>query len=375
MRIFVVFPRRGSVYITESQIWLKHIIPSLTNLGHDIVLMDYDYERLHSIDPSSLENEDALRADFSQSIYDQVVQTHNEKPIDLFFSYLYSRAVESRVITDIRSLGILTLNFSCNNAHQFSTVEKIAPLFDYCMVPERQALQKFQEVGARPIHVQMGANQNLFQRLEKSREDSVVFVGTKYADRAAYLSAIVKSDVSLKVWGPMWQRPEIVDLASRGIFAFRAGGLPRAMRGLRRLVTGWGVDQTVAKVAGPALTDEAMVDAYNTSAIALNFSKALLEDGDGSYVRHIRMRDFEIPMTGILGMLEFSEELEEYYDIGTEVVTFETPEDLADKARYYMKHERERVKIAEAGYQRAIQNHTWEARFRSAFLQIGLGDL
>jgi hypothetical protein len=30
-------------------------------------------------------------------------------------------------------------------------------------------------------------------------------------------------------------------------------------------------------------------------------------------------------MTDTLGMLEFSEELEEYYDIWTEVVTFEMP--------------------------------------------------
>lgn len=372
MRIFLAFPKRGSIFIRDTEIWLKHVIPSLEKLGHELVVLERDFGSLIAGSFADSNEESQERQRFTEELYDAVVTAHQEKPVDLFFSYFYSRCVDHSVLSAINDLGIPTLNFSCNNVHQFFTVEEIAPKYDYCMVPERAALEKFEAVGARVIHVQMGANPDLFFRGNRQKEYPMIFIGSKYADRENYIATLVRAGVDVRVWGPGWQVQNARQLATKGMFAFKSGGIPRVWRGMRRLLSGWSDSQLVGKIAGPILTDDEMIATYNASSMALNFSKAIIEGTAQHYVRHIRMRDFEIPMTGAAAFLEYSDELGEYYDLETEIVSFDSPEELAAKATYYASHARELQMIAEAGYKRATTDHTWESRFKVAFDKIGL---
>ena len=371
MRIFLAFPKRGSILIQDTEIWLKHVVPSLEKLGHQLVVFDRDFGTLNSGSLSSAAKQQE-RSAVTTDLYDAVVRANREKPLDLFFSYFHADFIDHRVISDIRDLDIPTLNFSCNNVHQFFTVRDIAPLYDFCLVPEKAALESFSEVGARAIHVQMGANPALFKRFQVPKEYLVTFIGSKYADRAVYIAELIRAGIDVRVWGPGWQDGSVRSLAGKGVSAFRDGGLSRVWRGLKRRWKGRSHSQLVAQVAGPILTDDEMIATYNASSMALNFSKAIIEGTAQQYVRHIRMRDFEIPMTGAAAFLEYSAELGEYYDLETEIVSFDSPEELAAKATYYASHARELQMIAEAGYKRATTDHTWESRFKVAFDKIGL---
>ena len=77
-------------------------------------------------------------------------------------------------------------------------------------------------------------------------------------------------------------------------------------------------------------------------------------------------------MSGGFYMVEYMEELEEFFKIGAEVVCYTSPEDLADKIKYYLHHEAEREAIRKAGYERCLRDHTWQQRFNKVFEQIGL---
>jgi spore maturation protein CgeB len=85
------------------------------------------------------------------------------------------------------------------------------------------------------------------------------------------------------------------------------------------------------------------------------------------------LRDFEVPMSGGFYLVEYMEELEEFFDIGKEIVCYSDPQDLADKIRYYLEHEDQREEIRKAGYERAVRNHTWHKRFEMAFREMGMG--
>jgi len=64
--------------------------------------------------------------------------------------------------------------------------------------------------------------------------------------------------------------------------------------------------------------------------------------------------------------------LGDYYRIGTEIVVYESLEDLIDKARYFIEHDEEREAVARAGYDRTLRDHTWRARFDGVFKQAGV---
>ena len=116
-----------------------------------------------------------------------------------------------------------------------------------------------------------------------------------------------------------------------------------------------------------------LVRMYSRSRISLGFSAVAHLPRDGSPpVRQVRLRDFEAPMSGAFYLVERFDELAEFFEPGSEVVFFENEEDLADKAAYYLRHDRDRRRIRDAGLRRAREEHTWQKRFESAFRQMGL---
>src|SRR5579859_1094317 len=79
-------------------------------------------------------------------------------PVDLFYGYLYSSVAYPETIDLIRQAGVPTVNFSCNNVHQFDLVRPLASHFDLCVVPERAALADFKAAGAKAVRIQLAAN-------------------------------------------------------------------------------------------------------------------------------------------------------------------------------------------------------------------------
>jgi hypothetical protein len=71
------------------------------------------------------------------------------------------------------------------------------------------------------------------------------------------------------------------------------------------------------------------------------------------------MRLFEATGVGALLMTEAATNLSELFEPGQEIVSYESAEDLVDKARYYLENEQERVAIASAGQNRTLAEHTY----------------
>jgi spore maturation protein CgeB len=372
MRIYLAFPGRGNVAVADSRIWLLHVHPALVEMGHEVALFDEDFAVLLGGGLTANERE-AWRTRFSEKLLAAIRARHAERPIEVFLSYFYASCVHPDVVRDIRAMGIVTVNFSCNNVHQFHTVRDLAPLYDYCMVPERAALPRFRAVGARPVHVQMGANPHLFKPMGLPKVYPVTFIGAKYADRLDFIAALSGDGVGVRVWGAGWKAESVADLARGGQRAWRLGGMRRLARGAANRIGEWRRRRIVDRIAAPPVSDQEMVRIYNQSAIALNFSKAIDDHSHGTYVRHIRLRDFEVPMAGAFYLAEYSEELPEYYEIDSEVVSFETARELVDKARYYLSHDAARERVAAAGCRRARSEHTWAHRFGKLFREIGVG--
>jgi len=71
---------------------------------------------------------------------------------------------------------------------------------------------------------------------------------------------------------------------------------------------------------------------------------------------------------------EYCPELEEMFNIGQEIVTFEygSLEEVRDKLRWYLSHEEERIRIAKAGYERARKEHTFKQRVPKIFEKVAV---
>lgn len=78
----------------------------------------------------------------------------------------------------------------------------------------------------------------------------------------------------------------------------------------------------------------------------------------------IKGRLFHAVGAGALALNEHCPELDEMFDVGKEIVTFAygDPTEFRDKLAWYLAHDGERERVARAGHERALRQHTWKAR-------------
>lgn len=106
---------------------------------------------------------------------------------------------------------------------------------------------------------------------------------------------------------------------------------------------------------GPALTLTEMPKIFHASRINLNITMRPIETG-------LSQRIWDV--LGCAGFLltNWQAEIPEYFEIGKELETYESMEELEQKVQYYLTHDDERIEIALAGYEKVARLHTYELR-------------
>lgn len=97
------------------------------------------------------------------------------------------------------------------------------------------------------------------------------------------------------------------------------------------------------------LQGERYVLALNAAKIALVFFSTWNSD---TYTRRV----FEIPACGTFMLSQRTETMQSLYVEDKEAVYFSSPEELVDKARYYLRNDTQRERIALAGHLRCIKS-------------------
>ena len=417
MRIFFAVPRSAWVDLNLRR--------SLEDMGHELVRFDFPGWP-DDADPQWQQHGKPIT---NQRLLEKFRDAIGQNPVDLFFGYFYGSVVYPETIDLIKKSGVPTVNFSCNNVHQFDLVRDIAPRFDLCVVPELSAQADFRSVGAKPVRIQLAANPRLYRPFPEPRIYDVTFVGQRYADRADFLSHLYCNGVNVRAWGAGWQPHKRVDVAH--VKAVLALIEDERLDGVRRLLVtrfrrgshysprgaknpslhevfvpdeaGGDVAESAldtsaagpargeAKVAapqfgtgtadvdtssygGPRLLQHELIKMFSQSRLSLGFATAGESHLAEKRLTHLRLREFEAPMSGALYLTEDQPELAEYFEPGTEVLTYTDQADLLDKARYYLAHPEQSERIRHAGLERARRDHTWQHSFSELFAAVGLHD-
>jgi len=367
MRIFYAVPAIATP-APQSALWQANLYMSLRDLGHDVVMFEFDYSGISTnLDitcPAQAEYIRQHKPVLSEELLRQVRLAHAAKPINLFFSYFYSAHVDAAVIREIGCMGITTINWYCNASYQFHLVQDIAPAYHYCLVPEKFRLGDYRGVGANPIYCQEAANPSVYKPYDLPIEYEATFVGQRYGDRPYYISKLIAAGIDALVWGPHWHDP--------------VPEVPLWRKVVRRLkqVGGGTPDWVSARVpgerCGPPLSDDEYVKMYSRSKISLGFSNVAYIPRHGEPIKQVRLRDFEATMSGAFYMVQHFDELTDFFEPDREIVCFSDAAELVDKARFYLAHDAERERIRMAGMERARSEHTWHKRFEMVFREIGL---
>jgi len=371
MRIFYAVGEKPAAGLAGSQVWRENLFAALVDLGHEVVEFDFCLDGCYAhADPASEANREYMehaRPELEAALLRQVEAAHAEEPIDVLFCYFYNSFCRPEVISEIGSWGIATFNWYCNASYQFHLVSQIAPAFDWSLVPERFRLEDYRRAGARPLYCQEAANPSVYHPFDVPRDMDAAFVGGAYGDRPNYIRSLVDADVRVRAYGLGWE--QLCAPLSPGVRLRRALGQVRRTVGRRLLHP----PRLPASAVGGVLTDAEMIRMFSRAKVSLGFS--VVDDG-GAHdpaIRQVRLRDFEAPMSGAFYLLEYVDEIEEFFELDREIVCFSSRSELVEKARYYLAHPDEREAIRMAGHERALRDHTWQRRLANAFAEAGVG--
>jgi hypothetical protein len=339
----------------RSNLWHANLFQTLAAMGHDLTSFDYDLTPVfRNLDPAIPRQAEFIRTSrprVSAALLQQIRTAHAQKPLDLLFSYFFDACVLPETLDAIRALGITTVNWYCNAAHQFHLVREISPHYDWCLVPEKFRLPDYRAIGARPIYCQEAANPALYHPYDVPQDVDVSFVGQAYGDRPAYIEHLLQNQINVRVWGHGWK----ID--------------PKYPPALDSPL--WRLPESVA---GGPLDDDQMIKMFSRTKINLGFSTCgeTHLDEHGQRIVQVRLRDFEVPMSGGFYLVEAMEELAEFFTPDKEIIFYRSPAEMLEKIRYYLSHEDDRQRIRQAGHHRALAEHTWRHRFQAAFAEMGL---
>jgi glycosyltransferase involved in cell wall biosynthesis len=76
----------------------------------------------------------------------------------------------------------------------------------------------------------------------------------------------------------------------------------------------------------------------------------------------VNMRCFEALASGSFLLTDYVPSIDEIFEDGKHLVLYRTLDEAVDKAKYYLAHDDEREKIAQAGYEEVIKKHTIQHR-------------
>lgn len=94
---------------------------------------------------------------------------------------------------------------------------------------------------------------------------------------------------------------------------------------------------------------------FQASKINLNMTIRPIETG-------LSLRVWDILGCGGFLLTNYQAEIPDYFEIGKELETYESMEELEEKIQYYLTHEEERMEIAINGYEKVARHHTYEIR-------------
>jgi len=336
-------------YSGEEQIWL----PALTKVADEVVpfwLEENGFPNNNSLLQKNLIN-------FVEEI----------KPDIVFFMLMNDEITLDTL--DILKQKTTTINWFWDDHWRFESFTKyVAPKLTYSITVDKYSLQKYKNIGCENVILSQGAVFEYVEFIEKNiinYKYDISFVGGKNSTREWIIEELRKSGYSVECFGSGWKNGKVSFDEMKNIFIETkinlniSNSLPYDIRFYNFLKQNNKNQNLKIDIREPIKT--------------LKSIKSKLFPGVKYYTpknrEQIKARNFEIPGCGGFQLTNYVLSLEDYYDIGKEIIVYANIDDLKSQLEYYLIHEEEREQIKKAGHARS-RNYTYEDRLKSIISDI-----
>lgn len=281
---------------------------------------------------------------------DELVALASDLKPDLAFFFLFEEEIAPNTIRAVGAAGgCPTMNWFADDHWRFDGfTRRYAPAFDWSITTDRDALPKYAAAGIDGVLLsQWAVNRYAYSRTALVLEHEVTFVGLPHGNRRELIAAVERAGHDVECWGEGWPNGRIDHAAMIHVFGASA------------------INLNLSNSSTPPRTPR-----FRLGALA----RGRWADARQARPRpsQIKGRTFEVPGSGGFLLTETVPHLDEYFAPGREVGVFDGADDLVEQVGYWLSRPEERAAVAEAGYRRALAEHTYDHRFAAIFAATGL---
>lgn len=273
----------------------------------------------------------------------KLIEFISKEEWDLIIFAMDEEEIYPETILKIRELkpGARTIFAISDDDVRFAHYSRYFALLFDAITTSQWVLSKYKEDKIENVFYHADYNPHKLKPMDIEKKYDITFIGKPKADRYEILKYLIDNNINIKIFGWGWEKyPEFKN--------FWLGSLSQ---------------EDYAKVT-------------NQSKISLNLTHAgLVEENKDIKLTNISVgrlngRLFEIPLCKSFQIVQYLPEGQKLYKEGKEIVMFHTKEELLDKIKYYLIHEKEREEIAENSYKRTLKDYYREKSLRQILLEV-----
>jgi len=351
--------------------WRRYFVQGLCEAGHEVLeVPGADWpEGLTCARDVELQ---AWRARTWQAVLDFAVRESKDRPIHLFLGYLYPKQVEALAILELQRRGIACINFFCDNVREFRAVPPEYKPFALHWVPEFEALPMYRAAGLPHVHLPMPCWIPIELREEPSTEaEPPTFVGSADILRRDLFARALQAGGDFVIRGRGWmdgpadpcelrKARSASEMLLNQVAAVRSGGLGALVTKIRdRLHPLNSPPIPASNIREPPSTADEYLRMTREAVVAVGINRVPTQRTvNRRPLAYSRLRDIEAPMLGACYLTEWTEGLSRLYQLGTEIETYRTADELSAKLRDLTADPSRRQSMRRAARSRALAEHS-----------------
>lgn len=304
---------------------------------------------------------DAIRKKGVKKTYKELSDLiFKEKP-DLFFTNVMDLTQKEVFKKITQESGAVTCIWFFDDHWDFYKDSKYwAPFFHWVFTTDPLAIEKYHKIGYKnAVFMPQGYNHFIYKPLNLPKIYDVTFVGNPHGVRKKMIKKLKKAGINVVCFGKGWPNG------------------PISIEEKIRIISQSKINLNFAESSGILWKQLALLFVHRNFDRSIGINNPLKWYDNFLTLltqkrKQIKGRIFKILGCGGFLLTGYAEKMEELYTPDKEIVFFHNFNELVKKIKYYLAHDKEREKIARAGYERSLKDHTLEKRFNEIFKIVGL---
>jgi len=254
-------------------------------------------------------------------------------PVHLVFMYADGREMDPAALAELRRRGIWTAVMALDDKQLMPGRDadgivdwqlQLARDVDLYWTTWRAGIDWLGEEGARAWYAPEAADPALFSPQPVNREIDVLWLGRAYGPRLDLITFLRARGLDVRTFGPGWE-------------------------------------------SGPVPFEE-MIRLFSSARVVLGMGGV----GQTDAIKHLKGRDFEVPMCGAVYVTSFNPELCDHFDVGREIFCYSSMVECAESISWLLRREDVAQATRLAARARCLRDHTWDKRVSDMLTLLGL---